>query len=134
MTTATDQIILLSYLIYALQNLLRVNLCGNSTILCLKIINYVNAINDTIDEIKKQYSLPVNKPENVLNIPENEIQFSITDQLFLDVLLMEIRGKTISYSAYKKKQNDKKEKQLTKDILKLEQNLNEGKFNELEIP
>ena len=48
---------------------------------------------------------------------------TINDQLFLDALFMEIRGQTISYSSYKKKQNDKKEKQLAEGILKLEQNL-----------
>ena len=45
---------------------------------------------------------------------------------------MEIRGQTISYSSYKKKQNDKKEKQLAEDILKLEQNLTEDKTQALE--
>ena len=45
---------------------------------------------------------------------------------------MEIRGQTISYSSYKKKQNDKKEKQLAEGILKLEQNLTEDKTQALE--
>ena len=45
---------------------------------------------------------------------------------------MEIRGQTISYSSYKKKQIDKKEKQLAEDILKLEQNLKEDKTQVLE--
>ena len=44
------------------------------------------------------------------NIPESDLQFSINDQLFLDTLLIEIRGETISYSSHKKKQNDKKKK------------------------
>ena len=66
------------------------------------------------------------------NIPENEIQLFINDQLFLDTLLMNIRGQTISYSSFKKKQNDKKEMQLADDILKLDQNLTEDKTQELE--
>ena len=70
--------------------------------------------------------------ENLHNIPEPELQFSINDQLFLDTLLMKIRGQTISYSSYNKKQNDKKEKQLADDILKLEQNLTEDKTQLLE--
>ena len=37
-------------------------------------------------------------------IPNVEIQFVINDQLFLETLLMEIRGKTISYSAFKNKE------------------------------
>ena len=57
----------------------------------LKDIQYINAINKKIDEVKKQYSLPVYDFENLHNIPECELQFSINDQLFLDTLLMEIR-------------------------------------------
>ena len=45
---------------------------------------------------------------------------------------MEIRRQTISYSSFKKKQNDKKEMQLADDILKLEQNVTEDKTQELE--
>ena len=86
-------------------------------------IQYVNTVNKKIDEVKKQYSLPVYNFENLHNIPDSEIQFSINDQLFLDTLLMEIRGQNVSYSSYKKKQTDKKEMQLADKILKLEQNL-----------
>ena len=98
----------------------------------LKDIQYIKAINKKIDEVKKQYSLPVYNFENLHNIPENEIQLFINDQLFLDTLLMEIRGQTISYSSFKKKQNDKKEMQLADGILKLEQNLTDDKTQELE--
>ena len=98
----------------------------------LKEIGYLNAINKKIDEIKQQYSLPIYNYDNLQNIPDSEIQFRINDQLFLDTLLMEIRGQTISYSSYKKKQNDKKEMQLAEKILQLEQNLNEEKMGELE--
>ena len=69
---------------------------------------------------------------NLHNIPESDLQLSINDQLFLDTLLMEIRGETISYSSHKKKQNDKKETQLAANILKLEQNLKEDNLQELE--
>lgn len=36
-------------------------------------------------------------------IPNDEIQFTVNDQLFLETLLMEIRGKCKSYSSYAKK-------------------------------
>lgn len=98
----------------------------------LKDIQYLNTINNKINEVKKQYSVPVYDFENLHNIPESDLQFSINDQLFLDTLLMEIRGQTISYSSFKKKQNDKKEMQLTDEILILEQNLTDDKTHELE--
>ena len=42
--------------------------------------------------------------ENNMNaIPDEQLRFSICDQLFFDILLMEIRGKTIAYTSYKKK-------------------------------
>ena len=37
------------------------------------------------------------------NISNSEIQFTINDQLFLETLLMNIRGKSIAYSVFKKK-------------------------------
>ena len=42
------------------------------------------------------------------------MQFVISDQLFLDVLLMKIRTKTISYATMKKRQTEEKEKKLRK--------------------
>ena len=36
-----------------------------------------------------------------------DLQFTISDQLFLDVLLMEIRSKTIAYTSKKKKYRKK---------------------------
>ena len=42
-------------------------------------------------EVKCQYALPVYNLDNLNNIPDNELQFTINDQLFLDTLLMELR-------------------------------------------
>merc|ERR1712074_9970 len=70
-------------------------------------IEYLNIINNKIHEIKCQYALPIYNLENLNLIPDSELQFTIDDQLFLEVLLMEIRGKSISYSCFKKKKNEK---------------------------
>ena len=56
--------------------------------------------------------LPVYDVNHINIIPNVEIQFVINDQLFLETLLMEIRGKTISYSAFKNKEKNKMEKKL----------------------
>ena len=69
----------------------------------LSDINYLNIINEKIIEIKTQYAIPIYNIDNINNIPTADIKFTNNDQLFLDTLLMEIRGKTISYSCYKKK-------------------------------
>jgi len=65
-------------------------------------LNYFENINKLILEVKTQYALPVYHSNNIDNIPDSEIQFQINDQLFLETLLIEIRGKTISYSSYQK--------------------------------
>lgn len=52
---------------------------------------------------------------------------------FLEILLTEIRGKTISYASYKKKERDKEEKILSEKIQKLEESiLTEEILNEIE--
>ena len=85
---------------------------------------YIDLINDTILEIKKQYAVPIYNMENIKNINDEELQFLINDQLFFEVLLLEIRGKTIAYASYKKKQNEKEEKELQIDISQMENKTN----------
>ena len=63
------------------------NRFGNSNSL-LYDINYIEAINSKIMEVTCQYTLPVYSLDNLNNIPDIELQFTINDQLFLDTLLM----------------------------------------------
>ena len=58
--------------------------------------------------------------ENLITGGDCDIQFVISDQLFLDVLLMKIRSKTISYATMKKSVDKKKEKDLQNNIQSLE--------------
>lgn len=55
--------------------------------------------------------------------------FKIDDQLFIDILLTEIRGKSISYSAFKKTKSNEREKELEKEIACLEQKLRENSLD-----
>nr|XP_034320385.1 uncharacterized protein LOC105331900 isoform X1 [Crassostrea gigas] len=64
---------------------------------------YIKIVKQIVIDIKKQYSCFVYDKDNISSVPDDNIQFTISDQLFLDTLLMEIRGKTISYSTYIKK-------------------------------
>ena len=82
----------------------------------LKDQEYVNTVKKVIENVKTQYV------ENTASeINNSDIKFSINYQLFLEVLLMEIRGKTISYASFKKKQTDKTENKLIQEINNLEQ-------------
>ena len=83
-------------------------------------IDYVNLINKTIDEEKIKYLPPVYKIENINNINDNEIQFTIPDNLFLETLMMQIRGITIKFSSILKKNCDQTEKILISDINNIE--------------
>ena len=61
-----------------------------------------------------------------------KIQFVSNDQLFLETLLMELRGKSISFSSYKKKIEQQKEKELISNIETLESNISTANLDELE--
>ena len=84
---------------------------------------FVEDINNTIKIIKEQYAIPVYNRDNLNKIPTSELQLSISDQLFLDVLLMEIRKKSMEYSSKKKRENEKREKDLDHEIIELEKKL-----------
>lgn len=75
-----------------------------------------------INTVKEQNMLPIYDTEYMLE--NDSLQFTISDQLFLEVLLMEIRGKTISYSSYVKKQKVLREETLYNEIKKLEEEPN----------
>ena len=87
----------------------------------LKDIEYAKLIKDCIQQIKEQYMIPVYDLEFVRNNENCPMQLKISDQLFLETLLIEIRGKTISYSAFKKKQNNLREETLQREIKILEE-------------
>jgi len=88
--------------------------------LLLEDIKFINIVKSKIKETKKQYSLPVYNLDNREQINTKELQFTINSHLFLETLLMEIRGKSISYSSHKKKEMLKEENKLIKENQNLE--------------
>ena len=91
----------------------------------LKDIEYTRIIKQLIDRVKLQYTYPTQDINNVHTKANSDILFTVNDQLFFETLLMEIRGKTISYSTFKKKQTDRTEQHLIEEINKLEENNND---------
>ena len=85
-------------------------------------IDYLEIINQIIKKITRDYALPVFNIENLENIPNAEIKFTVNNQLFLETILLEIRVKTISYASYKKKKRIWKKKTLKDEIFKIEEN------------
>ena len=73
------------------------------------------------------------------NEDTQQSEFNINDQLFLETLLLMIRGNTIKYSYFKKKQQQQEEIRLEQEIKILEDevilnfdNMSEEKLNILE--
>ena len=86
----------------------------NNSLLKDKI--YISMIKQLIIDVKKQYAVSVSNLGNIEHIPDERIKFQINDQLFFEVLLMEIQCKTISYATYKKKEEAKTEKEPVEEI------------------
>ena len=80
---------------------------------------YIEEVKKCINKVKEQNILPIYNLEFIENnINNNLVDCTISNQLILEMLLLDIRGKIISYSAYKKKQ--KQERKSNLDILNLE--------------
>ena len=73
---------------------------------------FAEEINDVIKAVVEEYAALPYIREQLSKIPKCDIHFVISDQLFLDVLLMKIRSKTISYAAMKKRLDEKKRKKI----------------------
>ena len=58
--------------------------------------------------------------DNIKDISNATIDLTVSDSLFLETLLMEVRGKTISFASYKKKERNKLQNELEKEINALE--------------
>ena len=84
--------------------------------------DYVKEIKNLISIVKEQYAVKIYRDENLQNIDNSEIEFTVDDQLFLETLLTEIRGKTISYASYKKKAGIKIENEIISKLKQLEEN------------
>ncbi|MEM6816943.1 MAG: reverse transcriptase domain-containing protein, partial [Bacteroidota bacterium] len=98
----------------------------------LKDHDYVSLVRQTILDTKSKYA-PTPYNQHKLDEIPNEIFHSVlNDQLFLEMLLLEIRGKTIAFSVHKKKQQNTKMKDLIKEIEELEEKTEGGVLTELE--
>ena len=83
---------------------------------------YIDMVNNLIKTEILKYALPVYSIEFLENHENfDSIQFKIDYHLFLETLLLSIRGETIKFSSNLKKLNDQLEKTLLRDIEILEQ-------------
>ena len=87
---------------------------------------YVDQVKTTIREIVDRYAASPYQRSNLSDIHPKDVNFIINDQLFLEMLLMEIRTKTISYAAWKNKNSRKAESNLEKEITVLSEKVAKG--------
>jgi len=86
----------------------------------LKDLDYVNLVKSTIKNVIIQYVVTPYNPNSIDDIHPMDLSFQISDQLLFEMFLLEIRGKTISYSAFKKRERCQKEQDLIHEIEILE--------------
>ena len=86
----------------------------------LKDIEYLTQIRQFIKEEIARYAVPLYNLEKLDKIPTNQIQLTIEDDVFLETLILRIRGETLKYSSLKRKQKENSETELISEIEKLE--------------
>ena len=77
-------------------------------------MEYINLINKSIQEEVTKYAVPVYNLDNINEISEEHIDLTITEDLFLKMLVLRMRGETIKYSSYKKRRGKQKRKTVIK--------------------
>ena len=92
----------------------------------LKDATYVDQVKTVIKKVVEKYAARPYLHSNLGDIHAKDIHFIINDQLFFEMLLMEIRSKTISYAAWKNKNSRKDESNLEKEIKILTEKVAQG--------
>lgn len=85
-----------------------------------KFNNYLLTDKDYVQKVKNVIKCVSNQYLENAESKNFQCKNNMDESLFLEVLLMEIRGNTISYSSYIKKEKDQKEKTLLQEIEDLE--------------
>jgi len=91
--------------------------------------DYIKLVKKTISEVVTMYAATPYRISNLNSIHPRDIHFTINDQLFFEMILLEIRAKTISYGAHKKKEAAKLERELENDINRLFLQVSQGEQN-----
>ena len=86
----------------------------------LKEQEYIDLVNSIIQEEKYKYALPVYNLRYLDIAPDVDVSFTVNDGQFLELLLLRIRGETIKFASYRKKEANKHENRLKYEIKFLE--------------
>ena len=93
----------------------------------LRNSDYTQMVRNTISDYKEMYAATPYDRSNLNGIPTEDLHLTISWKLFLDTLLMAIRGNSISFASYLKRETEERERSLNKHIRKLCQKIeNQG--------
>ena len=93
--------------------------------------DYLIMVNNIIDSEKLNNAALVYNPCTINQISDLHIHMSIPDDLFLEVLLLKIRGETIKFASCLKKENANLKNNLEKEIEQLEATCDAKNINAL---
>ena len=92
---------------------------------------YDKRIKEVVIETIKQYAIPVYSDEFIYSpLNFDEIQFTISDGLFYETLLMMIRGETVKFSKQKARENRSEESKPESEIKQLSNTFSVSKTQE----
>ena len=91
--------------------------------------SFVTEVKQLITELKIQYAASPYNPLNIDKIEHSDLQLKINPQLFFDILLLEIRSKTIAISSALKRTENDQIASLESEIKKIEQENNSINFD-----
>ena len=86
----------------------------------LKNKDYVNEIKNVILKIKRQYAVTPYNLDKIELIENENFQVTLNPQLFFEILLLEIRSKTVAFSSALNKKDKDKVKLLEEEIAHLD--------------
>ena len=98
----------------------------------LKNPEYLKMINHTIQDVLLSYVVPVYNIKFITESNFERLQFVITDDVLLEMIMFKIREVTIKFSGTLKRKECQVEKSLIQDIEKLESNENASDFPAIE--
>ena len=93
----------------------------NCDLLCNE--EYIKLINQTIEHSKLESAIPIYNWNNIDDIEDKFIQFTISDKLFLEMLLLKLRQETIKIASQQQIKINNKETKLISEIQTLENDL-----------
>ena len=89
----------------------------------LELNEYLDLVKKEINLAKATYALPIYDPVYVENNKGTDLEINISDTLFLDTLLCQIRGETIKFSKKKARENRAYENKLIENITSIEKSI-----------